>query len=367
MRVTKSNTESHPGRYQRTLWATALSTLVFVVANAAQGTGCKGSSAPSPPACNGTCTEDPVNHCVTDAPCESSNDCPAGLACLPFHPDDRDAPAPVGVLPDQFDASAGSRACRLPTADDKPLDSLVNGFGAMLLDLSPVAMGTAGTYAFNAPAGTNVVSCALFVCTPELGAPPVGASAIAITNFDECVVASQSFQNATGAFDLGSPVLSETKPLLDQTTSCKGEISVTTPWMVSVLELGCWAYGDTKVIAASLLLPVSPSIINFPDLVVPKCGGKDGHSCVLDDGTLGTCFGDACLVRCARAQDCLPPVATRPDDDGSVEAASMEDADEMDGATAAPALGASIAPGQSVCHAAFGIGVCVPPDPVSDP
>jgi hypothetical protein len=319
----------------------------------------------------GTCVEDPVNHCVTTSPCGSSTDCLAGLGCFPVRAaDTRTAPPPVGKLPGPYAASPQNSVCRLPTSDDMPLDTLVNGFGAALLNVSQVEMGSPGTYSFDAPSGVNVVSCAIFVCSPEVGPGP--DNAVEITNFDECVVASTTSLHASAGFDVGSPVLPYTKPKLDPSAACPAAEDKTKPWVVSVLELGCWGYGETSVTAASLLVPLSPSLVNIPDLVVAQCADKDGYSCVLDDGSFGTCSAGACRVRCIRPQDCLPPLSTRPAlEAGSEDADPGDDAGDGGGDAASSDAEALVDAGnaqaQPVCHAtASGLGVCISPTTGAD-
>lgn len=360
-------------RRLRRLGTSALLALAVLALRVGSTAGCANPSPATPPRCEGRCLSDPVDHCQTSGPCNSSKDCPAGLGCFPQHLDSRAAPPAVGNLPGPFEVSASGDICRLPTADDMPLDSLVTGFRAMLMDLTPVGAGGTGTYAFNAPAGVNVVSCGLFVCTPEVGTVSRGGDTVSeITNFDECTVASTTFEHSTGAVDLGSPALSASKPALDLLGSCPPLVDPSKPWLVSVLELGCWGYGDTSVIAASLLLPVKPSQINLPDLVVPGCAGKDGHSCVLGDGSFGTCFQASCLSRCAAPQDCLPARATRSQGDAGSDDAASPDVDggpdegggfEMDASLPAQAQGAGPNIEPPVCHALNGLGVCVPQAP----
>jgi hypothetical protein len=158
------------------------------------------------------------------------------------------------------------------------------------------------------------------------------------------------FDHADGAFDIGAAVLDRTKPLRDRSSACGlANPDATRPWVVSVLQVGCWGYGPTNIQAASLLVPVDPSTVNFPDLVVGSCEGKPGYSCLLEDGAFGTCDGE-CRRRCVDAHDCLPPLPTRPDPDASVaDAAPVEAAPDA----SAPSSRCKLIPQQP--H----FGVCV--------
>lgn len=113
----------------------------------------------------------------------------------------------------------------------------------------------------------------------------------------------------------------------------------------SRLLVGCWALGESDVIAASALLPLKvaelkpfrlehskalvidgdPTCAEHPDCPGPTCETPEGHAapnpfatvCDLPAGpdgattnVLGSCYGGHCRARCFKDSDCAAVAAT---------------------------------------------------------
>jgi hypothetical protein len=87
------------------------------------------------------------------------------------------------------------------------------------------------------------------------------------------------------------------------------------PQQITALVVGCWAYDDVQIIAASTLYPIAPgesysyrsfsAFMQAPD-VCQGAGMPIGHSCLVGDaGAFGTCDDSGrCRPRCLADSDC---------------------------------------------------------------
>lgn len=242
------------------------------------------------------CVADPVPHLVCPDECERDDDCPQGTIC---------GTAPDGTGP----------VCTPPRGPHTPSTALTEGFGVRSMegtlvtvtlpaqDGSPDAGAELG---WKAPGSARVVTCALLAC------PPVVADGT-IANYDQCVLARGASEQVVGSFALTDA--EREQPLPEVSTCADGSAPVLDTdgrFPVTELLVGCWAYDDTHMIAATRLRrPVADQIHDFHDGFDLDCrsaegqGGRaEGRTCVLGDGTMGSCVDGTCHRRCLRDADC---------------------------------------------------------------
>lgn len=162
------------------------------------------------------------------------------------------------------------------------------------------------TFIWDKPRGAEEVVCALFVCSPRVEAKIQGdRTRRSIVNFEQCAAATRIFRLANSAVDrsefslpLGSMTRRDQKQCLppQYAASLAGDSSHT---IVSSVGVGCWAFGDTRIIAATNVLPVAPSELRgFSQLPVPECAESsdalEGASCFVKS-TPGYCFDERCV------------------------------------------------------------------------
>lgn len=278
--------------------------------------------------------KDPIEHCIRVEGCRDDRDCPGGSVCLA-----RGDAATAELSPLHHDR------CVDPTGEGRCViashrfdDALIDGFLVNELPLEPVADTSA--FSFSPPPDAFFVACALFGCRPDvrmvstdIEGNPLGG----IVNFTLC-----SLSGEAQVFDVArrGAQASETfsfTPSVNINLLCKQEEDVCTEVpaegalptrkrQLSLLGVGCWAYDDTHLIAATHLVPVPLSRISTlanMEQVLSNCslpGDADNDkSChlgesepaLLDPPPFGTCSRGECLARCITAADCPFAVATK--------------------------------------------------------
>lgn len=242
------------------------------------------------------CVADPVPHLVCPEACERDDDCPQGTVC--------------GTAPD----GAGP-VCTPPRGPHTPSTTLTEGFGVRAMEGTLVTVGlpapdgssdVGAELGWKAPGSARVVTCTLLAC------PPVVVDGT-IVNYDECVLARSTSEQAVGSFALTDP--EREQPLPEASTCTDGSapgFDTGGRFPVTELLVGCWAYDDTRLVAATRLRrPAADQIHDFHDGFDLDCQSAAGHddaaegrTCVLGDGTMGSCVDGACHRRCLRDADC---------------------------------------------------------------
>lgn len=245
------------------------------------------------------CWADPVAHWVCVDGCRTDAECPGGLVCV------------LAELAEGKEDEERVGSCEPPRTLRTPTSTLIEGFGVdeMVGRLEKVALPATGAmgidFAWKAPARAQVVQCALFVC-----APVIEIEQRRIVNYDQCVVAEQTYLQQEGAFSLYDADVQSPAP---ESGSCgrttpKEEYSTDGHFSVTELLVGCWAYDQRGLVAATELERPNPTeIFNFHGILAQAaCGDAEdlGLACVLDDGTFGVCRTDGCARRCLCDSDC---------------------------------------------------------------
>lgn len=276
---------------------------------------CGDARKPSEDPC-GCCVTDRVAHCVRLDDCRDSRDCPSGTECIPrigtsgrSCPGSDDAAVQCACsgtespAPDSFE-------CRVPSSGEGERHTLATGFGVSEFRLTEVAGATSAEFAWSAPTDARFVVCALFGCAPVFADEGTGPT---IVNYDHCVIADSNFESLDASFSLGDASLAH----VVAPAGCadpSGERLTLRP-ALSMLGVGCWAYDDTKLIGATVLLPVTPSS-TFLAAEVPEVDAEEGESpdcrrgrtCYIrDDQAYGVCDSGRCYRRCLDARDCVRP------------------------------------------------------------
>jgi len=270
---------------------------------------CMDASSTAPAAvCDSTsgADEPTTAECPFPRRCVTSDDCPLGTACLKCPGDGTCDKATEGSGCPLEGFEDGDTVCLLSSVGSI---GLVDGFEVSEFSLKravtdPVALGSEpreadkdAVYEFAAPGDARFVHCALFACPPEI--VPVGEDEYVIANFDRCVLAHEVFSASAGFFDL-------TRPDYGYPQDEDGKICPSRPVATS-LQVGCWAYGLTSVMGATLLLPVAAEDViydytaGFDGPVPDECHMTPCHSDMLSIG--GAC-GEACVPRCVSGADC---------------------------------------------------------------
>jgi hypothetical protein len=259
--------------------------------------------------CPDSSVAEPFDKCSFPIRCASSEDCPLGTACLTCPGDgscadiaaEVDAECPVRTFEE------GAKLCLLPPAGSI---GLVDGFevnefrlkrklsDAFLAGGEPTEEDKNAVYEFTAPGQARFVHCALFGCPPEVAS--VGDEQYIIANFDRCVLAHEVFEANVGFFDL-------TRADYGYPQNEEGQICPERPGVTS-LQVGCWAYGRTSVLGATLLLPVAVG-----DEIFDYTSGFEqieaGSECTMapcrsDELSLGGACNSACRPLCVSGLDC---------------------------------------------------------------
>lgn len=250
---------------------------------------------PAPLGCDEPqCVADPMAHLVCIDACSRDDECPLGTIC--------------GTPPG---AGAEPTVCTPPRGPHTLSTALTEGFGVRQMESTlvtvalPAADGSVRVSAelgWRAPASTTVVTCALFAC------PPVVDDGV-IVNYDQCVLARVVSEQSVGSFSLTDGERALPRP--EASTTCSdGSVAPPNPRQlrpVTELLAGCWAYDDTRLIAATRLRrPAADEIADAHGDFDLDCASEDaeGRNCVLDDGTMGGCLREACRRRCLRDADC---------------------------------------------------------------
>ncbi len=292
------------GRVRAGDWSARLGATLGMLAASACGS--------TPPPCD-CLYEGFVSHCLLTEGCADDADCPTGAFCA--HPG----------------GDMGS-ACRARSFSELvESNSLAANFNVPTFDLTPVASTTAAVFHWMAPDNSRRVICAYFNCPPVFRAEQ--SSSIfdlvidQIANFDECVLYSQQFDISEGIFDVGAslPHIYGTKMSL----SCPAH----TYQKFTTSMVGCWAYDETKVIAASTLQPVAASEVDHRGPLDVNCENDQstGLSCLLapSSSVFGVCAAGpgesapSCHARCVIDDDCAVVIRVPSDggdDDGGVPA-----------------------------------------------
>jgi hypothetical protein len=264
--------------------------LRLALAGVALGCGDNGDEPRQAPCDDPICVADPVPHLVCPDACARDDDCPQGTVCT--------APPGEGGL------------CVPPRGPHATSTALAEGFGVRQMESTLVTVElpsvdgrveAGAELGWRAPASSVVVTCALLAC------PPVVQDG-AIANYDQCVLARIVSEQVVGSFALTDP--EREHPLPETETCVDGSTPVADTsgrFPVTELLVGCWAYDDTRLIAATRLRrPAADQIHDFHDGFDLDCQGQAaaGRTCVLGDGTMGSCASGVCHRRCLRDADC---------------------------------------------------------------
>jgi hypothetical protein len=308
-----------------------LSGVVFGGVVGAQLCACGDTSTPTvaSPAC---CLNDPLPHGVTLLDCTDDADCTAGTACLDATDLDPSWPRandPFKTL-QSCRGTLGKKVCGIPSTRSGMRQALTQGFHAPAFQLTEVTTDTGAeptAYTWQAPAGTRIVSCALFACRPAVRATATqeGRRVNDIVNFDDCAVATEVFEPGSGVFDLKNPDL-EYHPTEVAEPKCQ-----TLPGRrVSELQVGCWAYDTTDIIAATPLVPVKAQqeVWNYQGLFGDcSVATNAGKACsVAGTDRIGSCYENGCSDVCVDNHDCDAPDLVSPSSDGGTAPSRTADA-----------------------------------------
>jgi hypothetical protein len=242
-----------------------------------------GSLTPPSTQCAGPCVADPVPHCVpTTASCTTGDDCVSGLNCTALSTD-----VPCATLDDSALQCRPLRSNRL---------ALKEGFDAKNMDIVFEASDSAPAVTWSAPSEVKYVACALFSCAPEILGP---VDQRVIVNFDTCVALFKVSVVDEGVFRVDD---SSSYTGFDQRCTA----ATTARRVFNELSVGCWAYDDHQLIAATDLVPVPPATVRgVTDLVQERPCTTDGEACYdAATDTFGICNGATCSARCRTAADC---------------------------------------------------------------
>lgn len=252
-------------------------------------------------------------HCVRPQSCESSAQCPTGTACLPAHPDVDE----LACATSEPQAGPGSTICRVPPPDTDARTALIAGFRADRFTIDRLRGSEPASFTLNGPDEAVAAVCALFGCVPQftsVGTSPLaGHELIEIANFDDCVLALEKLA-PSGVFDLArqSYVMDTTPSRERDMDACMaGDMTVSYAFdapLITDLLVGCWAYDDTRLIAASPLESLDPDEVPRNPQIVPMdedCSGGDFTPCYRRDvERFGICHEDVCRARCREPVDC---------------------------------------------------------------
>ncbi|XXT21751.1 hypothetical protein WME94_09345 [Sorangium sp. So ce429] len=260
------------------------------------------------------CLADPYPHCVFEACCTDSSQCPSGTYCgqqaVPVDPDTEG----------QCDGSGASASrCLAILGPGEHWRALTNGFDVREFSLEQSAPdGSPALLTWNRSSDALAVTCALFICPPEF--KRVGEfdtePLIDIANFDQCVLAREIYSITEEESEGGNgrkllfDVAAASRYVPAQ-TSCPGDVapgsSLAAEYAdrrpkVTHLLAGCWAYDATRVIAATRLLTLLPSQVPLTrgEIPVAQCGAPEpgqstaGRLCRTEEGGDGVCSATTC-------------------------------------------------------------------------
>jgi hypothetical protein len=256
---------------------------------------CSSAIEPTPIPCVGTCISDLDSHCVRLDACADSADCPTGLTCVVSESSQVSA---CHVPGDSF------RECRRAVPR---LDRTTLAFGfetqsmAIEVQLSPLAVD------WTLPAEAKFVACGVFVCNPVFrrrpalspaDRDPLGNSLVYIANAEACMLEFFRYDASRDSARLGRarPAFSE---------RCEPEVSLAPA--PEFLAVGCWAYDDYHVVAASDLEEIMPEeyAAATDAFALNTSCTNDGASCFDPmKRFFGRCAAGLCQPLCVTAEDC---------------------------------------------------------------
>lgn len=194
---------------------------------------------------------DPYQHVTCPSACFDDMDCPRGTLC-------------------NRPSAEARGTCEIgTTALQTSRSALLEGFGVpqMTGKLTPEDDTSLLEFTWKRPEGAQYVQCALFACAPAfrtekamsdplenewLDASP---STAVIANYDLCVLADSLSSEPEGSLNLRDPAI-ESKPpdaltAVHPSTSSKCNKYGCAP--INDLLVGCWAYDQTRIVAATRL------------------------------------------------------------------------------------------------------------------
>jgi hypothetical protein len=197
----------------------------------------------------------------------------------------------------------------VPNQSLKPAETLSAGFEKprMRLVERPGENGALPVYEWERPEDARVVVCALFGCLPEFSKE----GSRRIVNYDECVIAEDIYRlDPDHPTSVPFSVAEDTGNRYEvRAEACTARRADTYERRVTALALGCWAYSDTEVKAATRLVHLSPSETSDYGGQIPKDAvcTLDYAQCYSAEGDFfGTCLAGACSHRCVEDEDCIP-------------------------------------------------------------
>lgn len=257
---------------------------------------------------------DPFEHAVCVERCFDALDCTRGTICVK-----------------KGDATHGR--CVLPSETlETSRSALLDGFGVPIMsadleDMEELAL------VWSRPAGARLVQCALLACPPAFRTPygegegpdaqwsdPADGGRVVIANYDRCALASETSTQPAGSFNLRErgnqhkPGRGFEAPEPDE--HCQGYGCAP----ITELFVGCWAYDDVSVVAASRLFRVDldAGIFSYERAFAPADGCRSTEdafrTCVIDhnNNTLGVCTtGGECVRPCRTDCDCADDAETQ--------------------------------------------------------
>lgn len=253
---------------------------------------------------------DPYAHEVCLDACVDDLDCPRGTLCA------RTDETKTGTCKLGSDEVQTSRSV------------LLSGFDA------PEMAGVLDTvdsheFKWERPAGASVVQCALFSCAPAFRVPgdegewlsEADPERAEIANYDRCVLAEETSTQPDGAFNLRERDNVFRAPSeLEEATKQKGpHCGATNKYgcaPIDALLVGCWAYDETRIVAATRLAPVDVNngIFNFKNTFDDETGGcisgqhrvcrRSGAGPEKSTSIYGVCVEGECVAACTKPSDC---------------------------------------------------------------
>jgi hypothetical protein len=241
------------------------------------------------------------NSCTLPEHCKTFADCPSGTLCGARV--DREQLACDESTDGTLDRARADPSCILEP-DGTSSSVLLRGFE---VDRFEIYQLEDGSFGYDLPRHARLVICALFVCTPLI-IPERESGRHVMINFDRCVASYAVGSAPKGSFDPSSEASTNTE--LWRAPRCPARLQDYRPRpYYSQLSVGCWAYGDSSLIAASPVLSAEQAALNVAstgDAIAGCVDQADGTDCLLPGPrlALGSCVNGSCRERCLKPVDC---------------------------------------------------------------